>query len=88
MKEITAIIIVLSLEDVQGLKEDIAREALLGLKPFLEIKQNKVFTLKTLAEYLHVPKNKSYNMTHLKEIPYLKVGNGLRFRKADLAERQ
>jgi excisionase family DNA binding protein len=43
-----------------------------------------IFTVKTLSDYLHVPTKKIYDMTHLNEIPFLKVGRGLRFRKSEI----
>ncbi len=73
--------------DLDQLKNEIVQEVVAGLKPLLSNKgsgKDEIFTVETLSEYLHVPTKKIYNMTHLKEIPYFKVGKGLRFRKKDI----
>ncbi len=59
------------------------------MKPMLSgnIKsQNRymIFNVSGLSEYLSVSKKWIYERTHLKEIPYLKVGGQLRFRKLDI----
>ncbi len=73
--------------DLDQFKGEIVQEVIAGLKPLLANKVNgkdEIFTVKTLSKYLHVRTKKIYDMTHLKEIPFFKVGRGLRFRKKDI----
>ncbi len=73
--------------DLDQLKNNIVQEVITGLKPLLSNKgsgKDEIFTVETLSKYLNVPTKKIYDMTHLKEIPFLKVGRGLRFRKSEI----
>ena len=45
---------------------------------------HSLFTVKTLAKYLEVSDQWVYERVHLKEIPYIKVGKHVRFKKADI----
>ncbi len=73
--------------DLDQFKGEIVQEVIAGLKPLLSNKgsgKDEIFTVKTLSTYLHVRTKKIYDMTHLNEIPFLKVGRGLRFRKSEI----
>ncbi|MHC4277821.1 MAG: helix-turn-helix domain-containing protein [Planctomycetota bacterium] len=74
-------------EELDQLADAVSVKMLERLKPLLSNKgsgKDEIFTVKTLSKYLHVPTKKIYDMTHLNEIPFLKVGRGLRFRKKDI----
>lgn len=43
-----------------------------------------IFDVAGLTEYLKVSKQWIYELTHLKEIPHLKIDGQLRFRKKDI----
>ncbi len=43
-----------------------------------------LLTLPEAADYLRLAKQTIYNMVNREEIPYLKAGRQLRFRKSDL----
>jgi len=69
--------------------ESIAQKVAEVLKPILiNIRKAEVediiFDVQGLAEYLKVSTKWIYERTHLKEIPYLKIGGQLRFRKKDI----
>ncbi len=74
-------------EELNQIADLLSVKVLERLKPLLSSKDNgkdTIFTVETLSGYLHVPKKKIYDMTHLNEIPFLKVGRGLRFRKSEI----
>ena len=55
------------------------------MKPLLSGKSkadDEIFDLKGLTEYLKVSDKWIYERTHLKEIPYIKKGGKLMFRKS------
>jgi excisionase family DNA binding protein len=58
------------------------------LKPLLNNTYNKekdeLFTVESLAKYLHVKKPWVYNRVHLNEIPFIKMGKFPRFRKSEI----
>lgn len=57
------------------------------LKPLLGQKTAEpdiLFTVETLAEYLHVSHQWVYERVHFKEIPYFKMGKFPRFRKSEI----
>lgn len=70
-------------------KKDIAKIVVEELKPLLK-NNNKtnnddtIFDVQGLADYLRVSIKWVYERTHLNEIPFLKVGGHLRFRKKDI----
>lgn len=76
------------IQDIDKLADSLAPKVAEILKPLLKSTRGKdgdtIFTVETLSDYIHVPTKKIYSMTHLKEIPYFKVGNGLRFRKSEI----
>jgi len=67
------------------LVEQVADRVVAQLKPILtghgDRSDDEIFDVKSLASYLKVSKKWIYERTHLKEIPYIKVGGQLRFRK-------
>lgn len=67
----------------KALAPEVAKELKTLFKPWGQ-DGDVIFTPDTLSAYLHVSKDKIYNMTHLKEIPYSKVGRELRFRKKEI----
>ncbi len=72
--------------DIQAIAVEVAK----ALKPLFKSNGNTggnndtIFTVKTLAEYLHVSPKWIYERTHLKEIPYYKVIGQLMFKKKDI----
>ncbi len=70
------------------LSEQIADRVIERLKPLLSDNGKKetdiIFDVKGLSEYLKVSKKWIYERTHFKEIPYLKVGGQLRFKKSNI----
>lgn len=48
--------------------------------------KQRLLTLKEIAEYLQVKESTIYQWTHQGYIPYLKLGNQLRFRLAKIEE--
>ncbi len=76
-------------KEIDQLADAVSEKVLERLRPLLANKSKghdggKIFTVETLSEYLHVPKSKIYNLVHLNEIPHVKVGRALRFRKSDI----
>lgn len=49
-----------------------------------EIAIDCLLTVKTLSVYLNVPISRIYNLVFKKEIPHLKIGSSVRFRKSDI----
>lgn len=72
--------------DTQELEEGITRRVIQALKPLLQGRpeDDTIFTVSTLAEYLHVSDQWVYERVHLKEIPYIKMGKFPRFRKSEV----
>lgn len=66
----------------------IADKVIEKLRPLLSgngnAKEDIIFDVQGLAEYLRVSKQWIYERTHLKEIPHIKVDGQLRFRKKDI----
>lgn len=48
--------------------------------------ESTMFTVKELAEYLKVGKNKAYDLIHGGEIDYIKIGNQFRIPKVCVEE--
>ena len=73
--------------DTKELAQEIAQEVIKAIRPILmknKAEDDKLFTVDSLSEYLEVSKGWVYERTHLKEIPYMKVGRFPRFRKRDI----
>ena len=72
--------------NTQELEDRITERVIKALKPFLQGKgeDDTLFTVTTLAEYLHVSDQWVYERVHLKEIPYIKLGKFPRFRKSEV----
>lgn len=70
--------------DTQEMVEEVTRGVVKALKPYLKDKPNAelLFTVKTLAGYLGVTKQWVYKKVEHNEIPCIKKGNFLRFRKS------
>lgn len=69
--------------------EAIALRVLELLKPLLSGSgrhepEDVIFDVKGLADYLKVSSQWLYERTHLKEIPHIKIGGQLRFKKRDI----
>lgn len=68
--------------------ESIAQRVIELLRPVLSSngkkEQDIIFDVPGLAEYLKVSRKWIYEKTHYKEIPYIKIGGQLRFRKKDI----
>ena len=69
--------------DHRELIEEITRGVVNALRPLIREKasEDNLFSVKTLAEYLGVTRDWVYKKVQLKEIPYIKKGGLLRFRK-------
>ncbi|KKM88493.1 hypothetical protein LCGC14_1258140 [marine sediment metagenome] len=50
------------------------------------VKSDPLFKIQEAAEYLRVARQTLYNLVNRKEIPFLKAGGSLRFRKSELDE--
>lgn len=74
--------------DTEKLSEDVAKEVLKTLRPFLEGKGtnagDEIFDVKSLATYLKVTPQWVYQRVRFMEIPFYKVGNFNRFKKGDI----
>ena len=72
----------------EALIEKIAQKVIKEIKPLLSNHENTdndiIFDVKGLSEYLRVSDKWVYERTHLNEIPFIKVGGLLRFRKKDI----
>lgn len=68
--------------------KEIAMEVVKLIRPHLEkekpTQDETLFTVETLAQYLHASKKKIYEMVRQKLVPYIKVGGHNRFRKAEI----
>ncbi len=76
-------------EELNQLAESVSEKVLDRLKPFFQSRVGSkgptgLLTVDELSRLLGVPKSKIYNMVHLKKIPYVKVGQALRFRRKDI----
>lgn len=73
--------------DTSELEERIAQSVVKALRPILgDTGKDKdlIFSVETLAGYLGVSNQWVYDRVKLKEIPYIKVGKFLRFRKREI----
>lgn len=73
-------------EDIQAIAQAVTSEMMKAFKPLLNGKgtEDTIFTLERLCEYLNVESDWIYKRTARKEIPYIKAGGLLRFRKLDI----
>ena len=71
-------------DDIQVIVKSITE----ALRPLLgsqrESSGEEILDVEELSAYLKVPQTWIYERTHLKEIPYLKVGGKLRFRRREI----
>ncbi len=51
-----------------------------------EVRSDPLFKIQEAAQYLRVARQTLYNLVNRKEIPFLKAGGSLRFRKSELDE--
>lgn len=72
--------------DIQAIAQAVTSEMVKVFKPLLNGKgeEDTIFTLERLCEYLNVEPDWIYKRTARKEIPYIKAGGLLRFRKRDI----
>lgn len=72
--------------DIQAIAQAVIAETMKALKPMLDGRQSEdvMFTLEALCQYLHVEPDWVYKRTARKEIPCIKAGGLLRFRKKDI----
>ena len=77
---------VLEGQDIEEISKAVSQKILASLKPYLKgrVEDDKLFTVKTLAEYLGVSKQWVYERVSLKEIPYIKMGKFPRFKKTSI----
>lgn len=71
----------------QDLVKEITQEVIKAMKPLLangRTEEDRLFTVKTLAQYLEVSPQWVYERVHLKEVPYIKMGKFPRFKKSDV----
>lgn len=52
----------------------------------VEVRGDPLFKIQEAAQYLRVARQTLYNLVNRKEIPFLKAGGSLRFRKSELDE--
>jgi len=71
--------------ETEQLGNEIVKRVLDGLKTQRsEESEDTLFTVETLAEYLQVSKQWIYERVQFKEIPHIKVGKFLRFKKSEI----
>jgi excisionase family DNA binding protein len=73
--------------DNTKLINDIVEKVVEELKPLLSdniTTEDNLFTVITLALHLHVSEQWVYDRVSLNEIPYMKMGKFLRFRKSEI----
>ncbi len=77
---------ILEQEDVQAIAREITIEVMKALKPLLnsKVEEDTIFTVEGLCQYLRAEPDWIYKRTARKEIPHIKVGGLLRFRKRDI----
>ncbi len=79
----------IEIEDNQ-LIDAIADKVIASLTPLLNQNSKKmdvnniIFTVESLAQYLHVSKQWVYERVHLNEIPFIKMKKFPRFRKSEI----
>lgn len=71
--------------DIQAITHAITSEVVKALKPLMKGKEeDTIFTMEGLCHYLQVEPDWIYKRTGRKEIPHIKAGGLLRFRKRDI----
>ena len=73
--------------DIQELASQVAIQVGKAIKPILDqypLREDRLYDVQELAEYLSVSTQWIYERVQLKEIPYIKVGKLLRFQKSDI----
>jgi excisionase family DNA binding protein len=72
--------------DTQELVKDVTEAVLKALEPTLKGngEGDTLFTVKTLAKYLEVSEQWVYERVQQNEIPFVKMGKHLRFKKSDI----
>ncbi len=73
--------------DIQELASQVAIQVGKAIKPILDqypLREDRLYDVQELAEYLSVSTQWVYERVQLKEIPYIKVGKLLRFCKSDI----
>ena len=73
--------------DIQELASQVAIQVGKAIKPILDqypLREDRLYDVQELAEYLSVSTQWIYERVQLKEIPYIKVGRLLRFQKSDI----
>ncbi len=73
--------------DIQELASQVAIQVGKAIKPILDQyprREDRLYDVQELAEYLSVSTQWIYERVQLKEIPYIKVGKLLRFRKSGI----
>jgi excisionase family DNA binding protein len=73
--------------DIEQLRADITQDIIKALKPLLSEGRgddDKLFTVKSLADYLSVSPQWIYERIQLKGIPHAKIGTFPRFKKSDI----
>jgi len=73
--------------DIQELASQVAIQVGKAIKPILDqypLREDRLYDVQELAEYLSVSTQWIYERVQLKEILYIKVGRLLRFKKSDI----
>lgn len=73
--------------DTKELAKEVTQAVIRAIKPLLskgKAEDDTIFTVKTLAEYLHVSDQWVYERVQLNEIPFSKIGKFPRFRKSKI----
>ncbi len=72
--------------DIQSIARDVTAEVIKALKPLMNGKGegDRLLSVEDLCTYLHAEQDWIYKRTARKEIPYIKAGGLLRFRKKDI----
>jgi len=73
--------------DTKELAREVAQEVIKVIRPMLANNpsgDDTILDVKGLVAYLKVTPHWIYQQTHLKTIPYFKLGNQLRFKKKEI----
>jgi len=73
--------------DIQELASQVAIQVGKAIKPILDqysLREDRLYDVQELAEYLSVSTQWIYERVQLKEIPHIKVGKHVRFKKSDI----
>lgn len=74
------------LADIQAIAQAVTSEVVKAIRPLMDNKgeADTIFTVEDLCRYLQAEPDWIYKRTARKEIPYIKAGGLLRFRKRDI----